>query len=325
MDASIPAVASKIDGWQTEAAMEQRLTTLASSDGAGETVTEKSFEKQLDQKVNPLKRVWKWFRTLLVPYVLVVILVMIGEPWLMFPGIARPGAEIDTSWPELETVSIPTTDDQTLQGLLFTPETSRGLVIICHGNGDLLCYMEDEVRVMSKRFDATVLAFDYRGYGNSDGFPSAKRLYEDGQAAYDYALQQGFKPEEIVVFGRSLGGAIAISIASENDVAGLGLQSTFSSITEVAASKFFWLPVRWLLRNRFPSAEKIARYDGPLVQCHGDADRIVPFRFGMKLHEAATLASPKVFVEEPGRGHNTPPTDNFWAEFGRMLDSVWED
>lgn len=259
---------------------------------------------------------------LAVPYALVILLVAIAEPWLMFPGIARRGLEIDTSHAQLETVSISTTDEQTLQGLLYTPKVSRGLVIICHGNGDILCFMEDEVISMGQRYDVTVLAFDYRGFGNSEGFPSSKRLYEDGQAVYDYAVGQGFSPEKIVVFGRSLGGAIAVSIASENQVAGLGLQSTFSSITDVAAKKFFWLPVRWLLRNRFPSDEKIVNYTGPLVQCHGTADGVVPFQFGKELHEAASETTSKVFVEEPGRGHNTPPTQKFWTEFGKMLDEV---
>lgn len=267
-----------------------------------------------------MNRYWRWFRMLAVPYALVVVLVAIGEPWLMFPGIARRGLEIDSAGGRLETVSIPTTDDQTLQGLLCSPEGSRGLIIICHGNGDLLCFMEEEVLFMGQEFNMAVLAFDYRGFGNSEGFPSSKRLYEDGQAVYDYAMEQGFPPEKVVVFGRSLGGAIAVSIASENKVAGLGLQSTFSSITEVAARKFFWLPVRWLIRNQFPSEEKIVNYDGPLVQCHGTADRVVPFEFGEKLHAAATNTSSKVFVEEPGRGHNNPPTDKFWREFAKMLD-----
>ncbi len=281
-------------------------------------MTNEKFVKKRPQKKT--KVFFRILRSAAIIYVVVTVFVVIGEPWLMFPGMVRPSENIDTSNPQLKTVSIQTGNDQQLQGLLYEPDHSRGLLIICHGNGDLLCYMEEEVRIRSQQFDVAVLAFDYRGFGNSEGFPTASRLYEDGQAVYDFAIQQGYSPSKIVIYGRSLGGAVAISIAADNQVAGLGLRSTFSSITDVAAGKFPWLPVRWLLRNRFPSAEKIAGYRGPLVQRHGTADRIVPIQFGRELHEAAINASPKVFVEEKGLGHNVPPTEKFWNAFGKMLD-----
>jgi fermentation-respiration switch protein FrsA (DUF1100 family) len=277
-----------------------------------------TFEKQRNKKDKPfLIRVLKF---ICFAYLAIMLLMWIGQSWLMFPGILRPGVQIDTSHPNLKTVEFVTGDNEKLQGLLFQPESSRGLVIICHGNGDILCYMEEEVQAMGQRFGVSVLAFDYRGFGNSEGFPNSQRLYDDGQAAYDFAVDQGFSPNEIVVYGRSLGGAIAVSIAAENEVAGLGLRSTFSYITDVAAEKYFWLPVRWLLSNRFPSADKIPSYQGPLVQRHGTADGIVPIKFGRELHDAAINASSRVFVEEEGLGHNQPCTEKFWSAFGRMLD-----
>lgn len=287
-------------------------------------MADKKFEKSAPEK-NKRRWIFRTIRSAFVIYVLVTVFVVIAEPWLMFPGIMRTSEEIDLFDPSLTTVSIPTGDEQQIQGLLYEPENPRGLVIICHGNGDLLCFMEDEVRQMSRNFDVAVLAFDYRGFGNSDGFPTATRLIEDGQAAYDFAIEKGYSARKIVVYGRSLGGAIATSIAANNEIAGLGLRSTFSSITGVAAAKFPWLPVRWLLRNRFPSAERIADYHGPLVQRHGDADRIVPIRFGRELFEAATNASSKVFIEEKGLGHNQPPTRKFWNAFGKMLDECLAD
>lgn len=265
------------------------------------------------------EKVFRVLKIIAVGYVGILLLVLFAESKIMFPGTMRATATIDTTSPNLEIVSMES-GGQTIQGLLYNADRPRGLIILCHGNGEMLGDLEDELGWFSERYRVSVLAFDYRGYGNSEGAPTQNRLYQDGQAAYDFARQRGFSPEEIVLFGRSLGGAVAVDIASKNQVAGMGLSNTFSSMTDVAASKFIWLPVRLVLRNRFPSAKRIERYQGPLVQRHGTMDQIVPIRFGKKLFDSATQAESKVFVEDPRGTHNQNLSENFWSAFGEMLD-----
>ena len=264
----------------------------------------------------------RWLSFLAIVYVIVVLIFYFFQSYMLFPGLLRQRIAIDDLPAGLEAVRIPTADDENLDGVLFKPEDPRGLVILCHGNGDLICYMLNEVTQLGKRFNVAVLAFDYRGYGNSEGFPTDQRLYADGQAVYDFAIAQGYTGDNIVVFGRSLGGAIAISIAENNPITALGIRSSFSKLSDLAAAKFPWLPVKLLIKNDFPSAEKLSSYSGPLVQMHGSADQVIPIKFGRKLHESATNASPKKFMEIKGFGHNGPTPEPYWVEFGKMLDET---
>ncbi len=263
-------------------------------------------------------KVWRMLKLIVGIYIAILLLIFFAESKIMFPGTLRPWREMQAD-DELEIVKFKSGKFE-LQGLLCQVEKPDGAVVFCHGNGDLTCYMGEDVKQLAKRFNVTVLAFDYRGYGKSEGSPTANGCIADGQAAYDYLKELGFSSEKIFVYGESLGGAIAVSIASNNEVAGMGLKSTFSSMTDVAASKFPIFPVRLLLRNRFPSEVWIADYKGPLVQWHGEADEVVGVQFGRKLHEAAKNCSSKIMFTDPGYTHNVPPTEEFWIEFGKMLE-----
>lgn len=265
-------------------------------------------------------KLFRWLGFLFVTYVIILLVFYFCQSWMMFPGLLRMQVAIDDSAPELEVVRIITPDKESLEGILYEPPNPRGLVIVCHGNGDLVCLMQGEVKYLSRRFNVAVLAFDYRGYGNSDGFPTDKRLYGDGQAVYDFAIGQGYTKDNIVIYGRSLGGAIAVSMAENNPIAGLGIRSSFSKMSDLAAFKYPWLPVRLLIRNDFPSSEKFSSYSGPLVQMHGSADGVIPIKFGRELFESATNAAPKKFMEIEGLGHNGQTPEPFWFEFGNMLD-----
>ena len=141
----------------------------------------------------------RWLSFLAIVYVVVVLIFYFFQSYMLFPGLLRQRIAIDGLPAGLEVVRIPTADDENLDGVLFKPEDPRGLVILCHGNGDLICYMLNEVTQLGKRFNVAVLAFDYRGYGNSEGFPTDQRLYADGQAVYDFAIAQGYTGDNIVL------------------------------------------------------------------------------------------------------------------------------
>jgi len=161
---------------------------------------------------------------------------------------------------------------------------------------------------------AHVLLFDYRGYGDNPGAPSEEDLARDAEFAWDYVVhERGAPAANVVIFGESLGGAVASRLAAElcakqTPPAGLILCGTFSSMSDAGVFHYPWLPVRWLLIDRFPSEDRIGMVSCPILQIHGDQDEIVPLHLGRKLFAAAPEKSaggvPKRFVEIRGAGHN---------------------
>ncbi len=193
---------------------------------------------------------------------------------------------------------------------------SAKTVIVCHGNGETLGLMGEELAEIRDRWNVNVVAFDFRGYGKTGGKANEADILADSVAVAKWIQENElFRDHKIIVLGRSLGGACAIEIATATTTAtkidGLILDRTFSSIVDVAANQYFIFPVRWLMRNQFRSIEKISNYTGPLLQMHGDVDEVVPFRFGKKLHEASS-AKPKEFLSLRGLHHNDPWPEAFW-------------
>jgi len=123
-----------------------------------------------------------------------------------------------------------------------------------------------------------------------------------------------------VLMGRSLGGAVAVDVAARDGARALVLESTFSSIPDLAAHAYPWLPVRQLLRTQLDSTGKIADYHGPLLQTHGDADTIIPLKLGRRVFEAAN--EPKQFVTFPGIDHNDPQPREYYDSLARFLDNL---
>ncbi|HPN84655.1 MAG TPA: alpha/beta hydrolase, partial [Victivallales bacterium] len=146
-----------------------------------------------------------------------------------------------------------------------------------------------------------VLIFDYRGYGRSEGSPSEKGTYLDADAAYDYLMKKGIPEKEIIIFGRSLGGAVAVDLASRNNPSALIIESTFSSIPDMAAKLYPFLPARLLCVIKYDSLMKIEKIKCPLLVVHSPHDEIIPFEMGRKIYEKAK--EPKRFLEIIG-SHN---------------------
>ena len=151
----------------------------------------------------------------------------------------------------------------------------------------------------------SVLIIDYPGYGKSSGSPSEAGCYAAADAAYDWLTKtQGIAGEKIVLYGASLGGGVAVDLASRKPHRALVLIKTFTSAPDVGQHTLPWFPVRWLMRNRFDSLSKITLCKQPIFIAHGDADRIVPFSLGERLFQAAK--SKKMFYRLPGADHNDP-------------------
>lgn len=177
----------------------------------------------------------------------------------------------------------------------------RGVVVFCHGNAGSIEHRIGAAGAWVRRgFD--VALFDYRGYGASEGTPSEAGLFADARAVHAFATtERGHDPRRVLAYGRSLGGAVAIDLAAERQVGGVVVESTFTSLPDVGATAYPFLPVRLLSRFAFDSASKIERIDAPLLLAHGPDDAVVPFAWGAALFERAR--EPKEFVRLEG-GHN---------------------
>lgn len=165
----------------------------------------------------------------------------------------------------------------------------------------------------------TLVAVNYRGYGASEGVPGERALTSDALAIYDaIARREDVDSRRIVVFGRSLGTAVAVHVAAERPVAGAVLVSPFDSLTAIGRQHYPWLPVSWLLRHRFDAASAAARNRMPLLVIAGDADSIVPPRRSRALFDA--WAGPKTWQAVPGAGHNDiAEFDVYWDAVARFL------
>ncbi|HEX2896984.1 MAG TPA: alpha/beta hydrolase [candidate division Zixibacteria bacterium] len=175
------------------------------------------------------------------------------------------------------------------------------VILFADGNAGNMSYRLESIIFMNK-LGANVLMFDYRGYWKSSGKPSETATYEDARACYDWLIQvKGFKPENIVIFGRSLGGAVAIDLATKVKCGGLIVESSFTSAPEMAAHVFPFFPVRSLSKYKYDSIKKIKNVNCPVLVTHSPDDEIIPFKMGQILFDEAK--EPKTFVQISG-GHN---------------------
>ena len=202
---------------------------------------------------------------------------------------------------DYEPLTLLTPDGERLDAWFVPKERAQASVLILHGNAGNMSHRLDTI-AMFHRLGYNVLIFDYRGYGRSTGQPSEAGLYRDAQTAWDYLVRQrGISPERIILFGESLGGAVAAWLAARGHAGALVLSSAFISVPELAADLYPWLPVKWLARLRYDTRAALAETTSPVLIAHSPDDEIVPFRHGQALFNAA--AEPKVFLPLAG-GHN---------------------
>jgi fermentation-respiration switch protein FrsA (DUF1100 family) len=256
-----------------------------------------------------------------VAYCLVLLVLLFLENMLVYPAPRYPEGDWQATWLEHEDVSFPSADGTKLHGWYVEHPQSKAVILYCHGNGTHVAYMAEFLAEMRDEFQASIFAFDYRGYGRSEGKPAEKGILEDAEAAQEWlAKRAGIEKKDIVLMGRSLGGGIALHLAAENGARGVILQNTFTSLHDAAASNYPWVPVRLLMRNRYDSLSRISRYSGPLFISHGTADRIIPFAHGQKLFAAAT--GPKEFFEIAGGDHNDSEPNHYLPALHKFLDSL---
>jgi uncharacterized protein len=271
------------------------------------------------------RRAWRIVRLALigaVAYLLVVVYMMAMENSLIYiPSVYPdgywnpPGLEFEDAWFEAA-------DGTKLHGWYVPHPNPRAVVLFAHGNAGNLSHRYELLQSLAE-LGVSVMIFDYRGYGRSTGSPSEAGVLADARAARRWlAKRAGIKESDIVLMGESLGGGVMVDLAATDGARALILENTFTSLPDVAAYHYPWLPVRWLMRSQLNSAAKIGRYHGPLLQFHGDADTIIPFEMGRQLFEAAN--DPKHLVVISGGDHNDPRSDAFFAALDQFLTQLHE-
>jgi len=178
-------------------------------------------------------------------------------------------------------------------------------VLFCHGNAGNISYRLDFTQALLET-GVSIFLFDYRGYGLSKGRPGEEGTYLDAQAAHHWLEQKGYTGSSIVAFGESLGGGVASELALRERLGGLVLQSTFSSIPDIGAELFPWLPVRWINTIKYDTCAKLPRIHVPVLVMHGRGDELIGFHHGEKIFAVAN--QPKMFWELKG-DHNEPLDD----------------
>jgi len=255
-----------------------------------------------------------------LPLILTVASIYLGLcllAWLFqsrlvyFPG-PPPARTPDAYGLTYEDAPLQTEDGLRLSAWWLPVEAPTGCVLVCHGNAGNI-----EHRLMLARaFQAmglSVLLFDYRGYGGSEGRPSERGTVLDARAALQWLHAAGWEDSQIVLYGESLGGAVALQLARDRPLAAVIVESTFTSVPDLGARLYPLLPVRLIATLRYDNLEAVAALRAPLLVAHSPEDEIVPFDLGHALFEAAP--PPKQFLQTSGE-HN---------DGGFRLRAEWQD
>jgi len=231
--------------------------------------------------------------------------------WFEHSQVYYPNRALDAEGSALgrpfENVLFETGDGVRLNGWFFPAGTNSAnsslAVLICHGNAGNISHRLPLCRILLES-GVNVFVFDYRGYGRSQGRPSEEGTYRDAETAHRWLQQKGLR--QIVVYGESLGGGVAAELCLRQQTLGLILQSTFTSVPDIGAELFPWLPVRRLASIRYDTFSKLPRIKVPVMVMHSRSDDIIGFRHGERNFAAAN--KPKLFCEIGG-SHNDPLSD----------------
>lgn len=251
-----------------------------------------------------MKTVMNLLLVLLAAYALVIALFYAFQSRMLyqprFPGGSQDVAPSSAGL-AYEDVWLQTSDGLRLHGWFIPTYAARGVLLFFHGNAGDITTRLDSVALFH-RLGLSVLIVDYRGYGRSEGSPSERGTYRDADSAWRHLTEdRGIDSDKIVIFGRSLGGAVAAQLASRTAPGALIVESAFTSVADVAARHYRYLPVGLLTRFRYEAIKYVGQTSAPVLVIHSRDDEIVPFDMGEQLYQAAN--EPKVFIWLRG-GHN---------------------
>jgi len=226
---------------------------------------------------------------------------------LYFPNIPSRTVNVtpESMGLNYEAIELQTNDGVKLDAWFVPADNPRATLLFCHGNAGNISHRLESIELFHK-LGLSVFIYDYRGYGNSQGKPSETGTYLDAQAAWRYLTdERQIQHKDIVIFGRSLGAAIASNLAAKTAPKALIIESSFTSVPDLAAQLYAFFPVRSLSRFSYPTEHNIQNVHAPILIIHSPDDEIIPYSHGKRLYEAAP--EPKQFLTIIG-GHNDGPS-----------------
>ena len=230
--------------------------------------------------------------SILVIYLVLLIFLYFYQGKLLYHPTVNSDTEIDNLIPKIEKVNITTSDNLNLLGWFHKKDISKNTILFLHGNAGSL---ENRIYKLNhfENFDLNFLIIAWRGFSGNSGKPNEKGLYDDAKSAVNWLKSKGIKEENIILYGESLGSAVAIEIAQNKKFAGIVLESPFTSMVEMGKKHYPIFPVSFLLKDRYESINKIKNIHIPVLVMHGKKDSIVPFEMGKKIYTSAN--SPKFY------------------------------
>lgn len=260
-------------------------------------------------------------------YLLILLVLRLSESRMLYvPGGSRtlldPPVDLDLA---VRRVTVTASDGVRLVSWAMPVADGTGYwLLMCHGNAGNISEAGRPYHYAGLRaLGLSLFAFDYRGYGESEGSPSEAGLYRDADAAYHYLRDTlHVPPGRIIVFGHSLGSAVAVELASRVPAAGLILDGALTSVVERAQELFPYAPVRWIAASRYPSIERVGKLRIPKLFLHARDDEVVPIAHGRRLYQAA--APPKRFVELRGTHGDAFEADSaaYFEAIGRFVSEL---
>ncbi len=238
-------------------------------------------------------------------YVLLSLVLYLLQGKMVFlsnlPGRSLTASPGDIGF-EYEDVYLTTSDGELLHGWYVPAPISRGVVLFFHGNAGNISHRLDSIGIFHQ-LGLDTLIIDYRGYGQSTGKATEQGTYLDAQAAWSYLVdERGIAADQIIIFGRSLGGAVGAWLGAQHTPAAVIIESSFSSGVDMARRLYPFLPVRLITRLRYPVAEYASHLDCPVLVVHSRDDEIIPFAMGQSIY--AAVKQRKSFLELRGDHNN---------------------
>jgi fermentation-respiration switch protein FrsA (DUF1100 family) len=232
----------------------------------------------------------------LITYLIVLTYIYLFQRNLLYhPSVnGYQGDEINFNYEE---VFIKNNEGIKLKAWLHKKDLiNKKTILFFHGNAGNLTNRNYKLNELSK-FDVNFLIVAYRGFSGNQGKPSEQGLYEDARSALDFLKIKGVKEKNLILYGESLGTAVAIETAKNKDLAGIILESPFTSMVELAQKYYPFLPVKFLLKDKYETIKKLPKINSPLLVLHGKIDNIVPFSMGKKVFEKAKEPKFKYFID----------------------------
>ena len=242
----------------------------------------------------------KWLIAVVALYGGFVALLYVAQRSLQYFPERRRTAPRAVGLPEAEEAVLDTADGEHVIVWHVPPREGRPVFLYFHGNGGSLRWRDERFRALIADGSGLV-ALSYRGYGGSSGRPTERGLVEDAAAAYAFAVAR-YPAERIVLWGKSLGSALALAVAAKKPVGHLVLEAPFTSAADVGAQHYWFAPVRLFMKDQFRSDLRASKVTAPVLVVHGENDTIVPMTLGKRLY--SLIQAPKRFVRIAGAGHN---------------------